>query len=186
MEDFNESLDLSDFTLDEFRAELMHYIEGNREALKDAPFGLYGVVPASDNLREGAIYCLRQKTKTQDNAQINPLQPYYLIYVMQDGNSRYTFAQPKRILEAMRALCAGRKEPIAELCKWFDETTLKGEKMEEFNKLLDASLKSIIQTYRKKLLQLPETKEGTIPMAIEQVNEKTEFELITWLVIHGE
>ena len=45
LEDFNESVALNEFTLDDFRIDLMNYIENNRKTLEDAPFGLYAVVP---------------------------------------------------------------------------------------------------------------------------------------------
>ncbi len=45
LEDFNESVSLVDFTLDDFRAELSRIIESNKQLLKDSPLGLYAVVP---------------------------------------------------------------------------------------------------------------------------------------------
>ena len=45
LEDFNETVALNEFTLDDFRIELSKYIESNRAALRDAPLGLYAVVP---------------------------------------------------------------------------------------------------------------------------------------------
>jgi len=45
LEDFNESVALNEFTLDDFRIDLMNYIETHRKTLEDAPFGLYTVVP---------------------------------------------------------------------------------------------------------------------------------------------
>src|SRR5690606_31187341 len=63
LEEFNESATLTDFTLDDFRAELLRYIEANRERLEEAPNGLYAVVSAQPerNVRPGVIYCLKQK-----------------------------------------------------------------------------------------------------------------------------
>ena len=45
LEEFNESVALNEFTLDDFRMELIKYIESNRKKLEEAPFGLYAVVP---------------------------------------------------------------------------------------------------------------------------------------------
>ncbi len=41
LEDLGDSVSLTEFTLDVFAWELMKYIEANRAALEDAPFGLY-------------------------------------------------------------------------------------------------------------------------------------------------
>ncbi|MHB8088287.1 MAG: C-terminal helicase domain-containing protein, partial [Anaerolineaceae bacterium] len=40
LEDFDESISLTDFTLDDFRMELDRYITANKEILKDSPLGL--------------------------------------------------------------------------------------------------------------------------------------------------
>ena len=85
LEDLGDSVSLTEFTLDDFRMELMKYIEANRAALEDAPFGLYSVVPPSQEYKAiapGVIFCLRQnrtapKVDTSATRQvegINPLQ----------------------------------------------------------------------------------------------------------------
>ena len=40
LEDFNESVALNEFSLDDFRMDLSNYVEANRTKLQDAPFGL--------------------------------------------------------------------------------------------------------------------------------------------------
>ena len=70
LEDFDENISLTDFTLDDFRAELMRYIETNRKQLDDAPLGLYAVVPAHRDysmIRPGVIFCLKQKGQSDGN-----------------------------------------------------------------------------------------------------------------------
>ena len=100
LEDFNESVALTEFTLDDFRMELANYIEANRETLEEAPLGLYAVVPVREEhlwLRPGVIFCLRQAGDTEGGEAVNPLQPYYLVYIHETGDVRYGFAQPKQI-----------------------------------------------------------------------------------------
>ena len=66
LDDLGDSVSLTGFTLDDFRIELMKYIEANRAALEDAPFGLYSVVPPSLEYKAivpGVIFCLRQKSR---------------------------------------------------------------------------------------------------------------------------
>ncbi len=63
IEDLGDSVSLAEFTLDDFRLELLKYIEANRAALENAPFGLYAVVPPSEGYRvimPGVIFCFRQ------------------------------------------------------------------------------------------------------------------------------
>ena len=99
--------------------------------MQDAPFGLYGVVPAStqpSTVKTNAIYSLRQRNKTPngpsdadaDTQAVNPLSPYLLIYIHAEGAVRNNFAAPKQVLEIFRALCQGKTEPYADLCQLLD------------------------------------------------------------------
>jgi hypothetical protein len=76
LEDFNESVALSEFTLDDFRIELAKYIEANRVALEQAPLGLYAVAPTHidyPQIAPGVIFCLKQTGDTSGNEVVNPL-----------------------------------------------------------------------------------------------------------------
>ena len=187
LEDFNESVALNEFTLDDFRIDLMNYIESERKTLEDAPFGLYAVVPPDPKyqmMTKGVIFCLRQKGDSTGNEEINPLQPYFLVYIREDGEVRYTFAQPKQILEMYRLLCAGVKKPYDELCNLFDEQTNNGTNMTQYNALLQKAVNSLTHTYRKRAVSnLLSGRGGTLVKPEKQVRNVTDFELITWLVI---
>ncbi|MDE0685515.1 MAG: helicase-related protein, partial [Candidatus Poribacteria bacterium] len=153
LEDFNESVALNEFTLDDFRIDLMNYIESERKNLEAASFGLYAVVPPDPKyqmMTKGVIFCLRQKGDSTGNEEINPLQPYFLLYIREDGEVRFTFAQPKQILEMYRLLCAGVKKPYDELCNLFDEQTNNGTNMTQYNDLLQKAVNSLTHTYRKR------------------------------------
>ncbi|MYK22102.1 ATP-dependent helicase [Candidatus Poribacteria bacterium] len=187
LEDFNESVALNEFTLDDFRIDLMNYIESERKTLEDAPFGLYAVVPPDPEypmMAKGVVFCLRQKGDSTGNEEINPLQPYFLVYIREDGEVRYTFAQPKQILEMYRLLCAGVKKPYDERCNLFDEQTDNGTNMTQYNELLQKAVNSLTHTYRKRAVSnLLSGRGGTLVKPEKQVRSVTDFELITWLVI---
>jgi hypothetical protein len=64
IEDLRHSVSLTEFTLDDFRLELLKYIEANRAKLKAADFGLYSVVPPYPEYKviaPGIIFCFRQE-----------------------------------------------------------------------------------------------------------------------------
>ena len=187
LEDFNESVALNEFTLDDFRIDLMNYIESNRKSLEDAPFGLYTVVPPHPEyqmITKGVIFCLRQKGDSMDNEKINPLQPYFLVYIRDDGEVRYTFAQPKQILEMYRLLCADVERAYENLCTLFDKETDNGGDMTRYNDLLQKAVNSLTRTYRKRAVSnLVAGRGGTLVKPEKQVRNVTDFELITWLVI---
>ena len=187
LEDFNESVALNEFTLDDFRIDLMNYIESNRKTLEDAPFGLYAVVPPDPKyqmITKGVVFCLRQKGDSEGNEKINPLQPYFLVYIREDGEVRFTFAQPKQILEMYRVLCADVKKPYEELCNLFDQQTSNGTDMTLYNDLLQKAVKSLSRIYQKRAVgNLISGRGGKLVKQQEQIRNITDFELITWLVI---
>lgn len=189
LEDFTESISLTEFTLDDFRIELSKYIESNRKLLEDAPLGLYALVPPHPDyasIAPGVIFCLRQKKAEVSKDTINPLQPYFLVYVRDDQVVRYTFAQPKQILEIYRLLCTDRPTPYEQLCNLFDQQTKQGSDMTQYNTLLQAAIASISNTFkRRSLSQLQSSRSAVLLDQRQQVTDTTEFELITWLVIQA-
>ncbi len=202
LEDMDENVSLTDFTLDDFRIELLGYITANREKLENAPFGLYAVIPSPSDetftassgksfsqaereiIKPGAIYCLRQKGVTDGNEEVNPLQPYFLVYVRDDGTVRYNYTNAKQILEIYRLLCQGQTEPYQYLCDIFNAETDNGQKMDKYAELLKKAVEEIIRVFKKRGTQklLTDRSALIIPKA-KQINEMDNFELITWLVL---
>jgi superfamily II DNA or RNA helicase len=187
LEDFSESVALNEFTLDDFRIELANYIESNRELLEEAPLGLYAVVPPHPEhqvIGPGVIFCLKQKSGATSGDTVNPLQPYYLVYVRDDGTVRFGFAQPKQILEIYRLLCAGKSQPHEVLCQLFDAETGNGAQMTLYHRLLEAAVDSIARTFQKRVAAGLQSGRGfKIPEQHEQARDTSDFELVTWLVV---
>jgi hypothetical protein len=190
MEDFNENVTLNEFTLDDFRMDLARYLESNRQLLQDAPLGLHAVVPVNPHhpqVRPGVIFCLRQRgleADAPDGANVNPLRPYFLVYMQGDGELRYSFAQPKQILEIYRYLCADNPRVYEALCAAFDVKTGGGHDMSRYSYLLDRAVKSIARTFRRRAAaQLTAGRDALLPTLDQQATESSEFELVTWLVI---
>ena len=197
IEDLSDSVSLTEFTLDDFRIELLKYIEANRTLLEAAPFGLYTVVPPSSQhkvIAPGVIFCFRQErgadsgrapgTTSGSAESINPLRPYFLVYVLDDGNVRFSFAHPKQILDVYRILCSGVGEPYEPLCHLFDQQTMDGSDMKAYDLLLQKAVNSVATTFRKRASSGLQSGRGfVLPDEQEQVHEKTDLELVTWLVI---
>lgn len=202
LEDFNENVTLSEFTLDDFRIELTNYIEQNRELLEELPLGLFAVVPSpvgeytnSDDyphldekvkrvIAPGIIFCLKQKAATDGLEQVNPMQPYFLVYIREDGVVRYNFTHPKQILEIYRLLCSGKESPYEKLCRLFDSDTDNGNDMSEYSGLLNETVKAIISKFRKRSVDhLLSGRAAKIADKAKQVRESSDFDLITWLII---
>lgn len=188
LEDFTETVALNEFTLDDFRVDLLKYLEGNRRALEEAPLGLYAVVPTRPDIPQiepGVIYCLRQKGDSSGNEKVNPLQPYFLVYVWADKTVRFSFAQPKQILDIFRELCIDRRVPYDALCQLFDADTQNGSDMSQYNTLLNLAVASIERTFKKRVAdQLVNAGRGGVLIDQQkQASQTTDFDLITWLVV---
>ena len=147
LEDFGDNITLSDFSLDEFRLDLLQFLESRRAELEAANPGLYAVVPPkADNplAQPGVIFCLQHCPTGESETplerggvtEVNPLGRYYLIYVLDDGTVRLTFAQPKQALNLLRDLAVGHSSALEELCDLFDMRTKDGADMSLYDQLI--------------------------------------------------
>ena len=199
LEDLDDSVSLTDFSLDEFRLDLLRYLEANRAELEEAGEGLYAVVPPQADLfvqpRPGALFCLRHRAaakkpsdspdKPASTSQLNPLAPYYLVYIHDDGTVRYSFAQPKESILLLRDLAAGEPAAFEKLCDLFDQRTQDGSDMSLYNMLLGKALASIEYTFQKRAAAaLQSGRSAVLPTAAEMpTSAGDDFDLVTWLVI---
>jgi SNF2 family DNA or RNA helicase len=197
LEDFEDNITLADFSLDEFRIDLLQFLESRRTELEAAKPGLYAVVPTKPEQpvgQPGAIFCLRHRAQTPEDAKpkdsetakrINPLGRYYLIYVHDDGTVRITFTQPKQALNLFRDLAAGLPDAQHKLCDLFDARTDSGADMRHYDGLVKKCLESIVHTFTKRAAaSLFSGRDGKLPSAEETPKElESEYELLTWLVI---
>ncbi len=188
IEDIGGGLSLTSFTMDDFRRELLKYIAANKEELEAAPLGLYTCVPTHADypaIAPGVIFCFRT-SGTSKESSVNPLHPYFLVYILEDGNVRLSFTQPKHILDIYRTLCSGKSVPYAELCEIFDAQTKNGTDMSPYDMLVGKAAKSLGSAFQAKAATgLLNDRGFSLPSVKDQVGDKTELELITWLVIKG-
>jgi hypothetical protein len=133
-----------------------------------APFGLYAVVPSpsgqhaglleagrfagneKDIIKSGVIFCLKQKGENDGNEAVNPLNPYFMVYIRSDGTVRFNYTHARQILEIYRLLCQGRKTPYEICCELFNEETQNGADMTGYTTLLKKAADEIIRMFKKK------------------------------------
>jgi len=200
LEDFDDTVSLTDFSLDEFRLDLLRYLEANRSELEESAEGVYAVVPPKPKVpiaQSGVLFCLRYRSSSAgqsgssragDSMQLNPLAPYYLIYVLDDGTVRFTFAQPKETMLLLRDLAADEPHALEHLCSLFDTRTSDGADMSHYDELLRKALVSIESTFQKRATTgLLAGRGAVLPTCDETPKaDGTDFDLVTWLVIMGE
>jgi hypothetical protein len=201
LEEMSESVSLTDFTLDDFRQDLTNFLNVNKEALAAAPLGLYAVVPAAamnhpayqhrtfsapekETIQPGVIFCLRQKGETEPSETVNPLQPFFLVYIRHDGTVRFNYTHSKQVLEIFRLLCEGQTEPLEDLCQSFNHATDNGNEMTAYGDLLKKAVAEITSVYKKRsAAKLTLDRNAVIAPRSQQVSSVSDFELVTWLVI---
>lgn len=191
LDDVDDGVSMSDFTLDDFLAELIDYLQSRREELEAAPLGISAAVPPepsiaaaeSAKMRPGVIFCLKLRTTVGERTP-NRLHPYFLAYVRDDGTVRYSFPQAKQILATFRALASGRTEPLADLVNAFDQETKHGQEMVKYERMLAAAIRQLRGKFeRSQLLSLTKSRGAKVARRRESPHGAAAFELITWLAI---
>ena len=193
LEDVDDGVSLTDFTLDDFLADLANYLQRHRRELEEAPFGILAVAPTwleqggvRERLRElqpGVIFCLRQRNSPARPTP-NRLQPYFLTYVREDGTVRYGFQNAKETLGLFGSVARGRDQVLGDLTDAFDSETAHGQGMEKYDRMVKAALASIVRAFRSKVLGgLTQRRGAAVARRSEQPRRGEDFELVTWLVI---
>jgi hypothetical protein len=123
--------------------------------------------------------------KPAESSKLNPLAPYYLVYVHNDGNVRLSFAQPKESMLLLRDLAADAPTAFEKLCDLFDQSTRDGADMSHYDGLLRKALASIEHTFqRRAAASLLSGRGALLPKGTEVPTSRgDDFDLVTWLVI---
>jgi len=182
----DDGVTMSDFTLDQFVSQLLHYLGKNREELERTALGAYAVVDNEKNT--GVIWVLRQRNASQDRqTQVaSPVHPFYIVHVRDDGKIRHGCASVKKTLDLFQELSLGKTEALHKLCDEFNRRTENGADMATYDSLLIAAAEHISRAHGKtQLAGLGQQGPGDfkLPKASEAPGSADDFELVTWLVI---
>ena len=186
LEELDDGVAMSDFTLDQFFTQLLHYLEKNREELEQTPLGAYAVVDAEKD--SGVIWVLRQRNADLDKrAKVaSQVHPYYLAHVRDNGAIRHGCASVRQTLDLFQELSLGKTEAINKLCDKFNRQTDNGRDMAAYNDLLNAAIRDIGQAHGKTQiagLGLQGSGDFKLPRASATPSSAEDLELVTWLAI---
>ena len=104
LDEMSDGVVMSDFTLDYFFAQLLKYLERNREKLNATPDGAYAVTSNQNNPTEqGVIFFLRLQNASENKQEntASPIHPYYTVYIRNNGDIRYGCINAKQVLESV-------------------------------------------------------------------------------------
>ena len=183
IEDMQSGVSIMDLGLNEFRLDLLEYINHNGD-LDGVPFGLHAVAPSRDGLPCGTIYVLKNRNANINAQNQNLLHPFYMVYVCDNGEVYIDHLQPKKLLDTMRHLCKGGSAPDTALCKRFNEETKDGKNMRKYSDLLFAAVDSIVDLNESDSINsfLSGKQVSFAASAIEGLDD---FELVCFIVIRN-
>ena len=181
IEDMSSGISIMDLGLNEFRMDLLDYMKQYTDIDK-APFGLHSVAKATDDTPSGVIYVLKNRSDGVNIDNKNRLHPFYMVYIADNGEVICNHLSPKEMLDKMRYLCKGKKEPIPSLYKQFNHKTKDGKKMDYFSNLLGKAISSIINVKEESDID-SFLGGGDISFLTNEIKGLDDFELICFLVI---
>ncbi len=181
IEEMNTGVSIMDLGLNEFRLDLLEYINQGHD-IEHTPHGLHAIVPATADTPPGVVFVLKNRNNSVNIDRKNRLHPFYMVYIGQDSEVIVNHLEPKDMLDRLRMLCKGKSEPIMELCRKFNGETRDGQRMGTYSRLLGDAIASIVRV--KEQSDLFSFFEGD-PYALfgNEVRGLDDFELICFLVI---
>lgn len=186
LEDISGSISITDLTFNDFKIDLMEFMKDNREKLDKAPYGMYAITKLDKSLKEqispGVIFTLKQIQGKQQPKEKNVLAPYYMLYISNEGEVKYSFLHSKKLLDFYKKLCSGNKEVLPELIKEFNAETNDGGNMSNYSSLLEQAIDSIIGKKEEAGVMSLFSKGGT-SFYKGASSSLEEFELVTFLII---
>lgn len=182
LEDMSGGISLTDLTLNDFRMDLMEYLKTHKSALESSPLGLYSVVNADENITvKGTIFCLKLLKYTQESDSFS-LEPYYLVYVNEEGQIHMGFTSAKMILDIYKNLCIGQTTVVAEAVNAMKQETKDYAQMDTYTKRLQVAIESIIGKKEERGMDSLFSRGGT-NISSDSFSGIEDFELISYLVI---
>lgn len=181
LEDLREGVSITDLGLNDFRIDLSNYIKTYGE-LKNIPTGLHAVAASNQHFEPGVIFVLKNINPSVNINKLNRLHPFYLVYIKSSGDIALKHVDPKKILDAMRMLCKGKTEPLADLCKKLNEETDDYHEMDFYSDLLKKSIGSILQTEEEKEVKSLFKSGGTTALGVK-IQGIEDFSLISFLIV---
>ena len=187
LEDISNSISITDLTFNDFKTELMDYMKEHINELEKSPKGIYSIVnipnELSGDIEPGVIFLLRQITGTTESRERNPLSPYYLVYIGEDGEVKFSYIQSKRVLDNYQKLCVGKKEVLSALVDEFNSETKDGKDMKKYSNLLVETISDVLGKKQDVGVDSLFTGGDYTTLEVTEVTGIEEFELITFLIV---
>jgi superfamily II DNA or RNA helicase len=183
LDDVRQGVSITDLGLNDFRMDLVGWVRENG-TLDDAPLGMHAIVPSSENLPPGVIFCLRNLDASPELARHNRLHPFYLLYVREDGQAIVRHTDPKRVLDLLRGAAKSRTSPDPAIYEPFNRETQDGRRMERYSDLLNDAVRSMVEEKQGRDIDSLFSA-GPTTALIGEAAGIDDFELIAFVVVRN-
>lgn len=182
IEDINGNISITDLSFNDFKMDLVNYMKNHKELLEKAPTGMYAIAKSNiDEAVRGVIFCLKKINQNIKPSEYNTLNPYFFVYIKDDGEILLNFIQSKKILDIYKKVCSGQNELYTELIKEFNQETNNAKDMKKFTNFLEKTVENIVGKEEEKGIEsLFSFDKTTLSKSVQNMDD---FELISFLVI---
>lgn len=183
LEDMNTGVSITDLGLNDFRMDLLEYINKNG-SLDYVSNGMHSVVLSDEanGVQKGTIFVLKNINSSVNIENTNQLHPFYIVYIKENGEILSNHLSVKNTLDLLRYISKGKKEAVKEAYTKFNDYTNDGSNMSSYSKLLNESIESIISVKEETDIDSLFRKGGTT-MLQNEIKGIEDFELIAFVVI---
>lgn len=190
LEDISGGISITDLTMNDFKIDLTEHLEKNQEnkpIFDNFSTGLYSVVALTDELKEqgvqpGVIFTLKYTKEHLENYDKNPLFPYYMMYMTEEGELKYSYVNSKKILDLYKKICKANNTVDETLVEKLNNETRNGKDMSPYKDLFVKSVESIIgKTKEERRHSLFNMNGSTYHN--ENISGINDFEVVSYLII---
>lgn len=186
LEDISGGISITDLTLNDFKMDLIEYMNTNKRKIETAPLGLHAVTsvhlgPSTDT-EQGVIFCIKQRNAKAKVKETSALYPYYLVYMDMDGDVQLGHLKTKQILDLYRKVSHGQTDVFNELIYQFNNETSQMADMSSYKYLLDKAVEfvlGIVEEIGMESLFSP----GNSSLLDDNNTSSNDFELVSFLII---
>lgn len=185
LEDIEGNISITDLNLNDFKTDLRNYVKLYENQIKLTPFGIFSVIDIdkfnNKDLEKGVIFTFKSRVKLTQQEKDNLFSPYFLVYVKEDGEMKYTYSDAKEVLHIFRQLCLGNNEIARIAMDKFYKDTNNAKNMKKYSILLQNSINKILNKQEKSFTENLFSRD--ISLYKGKNNNDDSLELISFLIL---
>ena len=189
LEDVSGSVSLTDFTMDDFRMDMLNLKDKYEKYVDEIPNAIYSLVrnnneKIENEVKPGVIFCLKKVDCYEERNENNLVYPYYLVYVADDGEILYSHTNVKKILDIYRSLCNGKDKVLEDLVEEFNKETKNNKKMDKYKNLLTEAIDNVLGKVEDEQTMDLFNFGGFENLVSSSSSNNDEFDIISYLIIN--